>query len=193
MKKSQYAWMKRRGLSQLIRLAADHASTEVGQAALLYAVDELLVVEVEHRMITAQQNIGFSSTSPCAHVGESSAPTVGRSSRVEFAADRLGRTNPWRPLALELLAHTSERQQRAAIITTFLIPAAGKGQRPLQMLPTHEATEPENQRKIYQVLGWPPNGELLFRHADALRNAACAAKRKMREALLDKMVTATLA
>lgn len=193
MRKSKYAWMKRHGLRQLIRLATEHASTEVGQAALAYAVDELLVVEVEHRMITAQQNVGFASTSPTAHAGEGSAPTAERSSSVEMAADRLERTNPWRPLSLELLAGLNERNQRAAVISAFLVPAAGKGQRSLQMLPTHEATEPENLRRIYQVLGWPPNGELLFHNADALRNAAYAAKRKMREALLDKLVAAAIA
>ncbi|WP_445158528.1 hypothetical protein [Halomonas sp. E14] len=193
MSKSRYVWMKRLGLVKLIRLATEHASTEAGEAALAYALDELMVVEVEHRMVAGERALGFSSRSSIANAGESRSPTFDRASRVEIAAEHLERTNPWRPLALELLAQVSERQQRAALINAFLIPRAGIGSRSLQMLPTHEATEPENQRKIYQVLGWHPNGKLLFKDSDALRNAAWTAKKKMRAALLDKLVTAALA
>ncbi|MEQ5803328.1 hypothetical protein [Halomonas sp. H10-9-1] len=193
MRKSQFGWMKQRRLEQLIRLATDHADSEAGQAALDYAIDELLVVEVEHRMVTAQVSPGHAPTSAVAQVGQGSAATTPRASQVEVAASRLGRTNPWRPLALELLAQANERQQRAALIRAFLIPSAGKGPRALQMLPAQTAMEPENQRRIYQVLGWPPEGKLLFSDGRALRNAASVAKKKMRAALLDKLLTAAMA
>lgn len=193
MRKTKYAWMGSRGLEQLTRLATVHAGSEVGQAAIVYAVNELLVVEVEHRMVTAQVSRGHAPTSAVAQVGQGSAATTARASQVEVAASRLGRTNPWRPLALEMLAQANERQQRAALINAFLIPRAGKGPRSLQMLSSQEAAEPENQRRIYQVLGWPPGGKLLFKDGEALRNAAMTAKKKMRAALLDKLVAAAMA
>lgn len=192
MKKSKFGWMKQRRLEELIRLATAHAGSEAGQAALAYAIDELLVVEIEHRMVTAQVSHGHAPTSSVAQIGQGSAATTARASQVEAAASRIGRTNPWRPLALEMLANMNERNQRAAIISAFLIPKAGCGPKSLQMLRAHEAVEPDNQRRIYQVLGWPPQGELLFQSADALTKTAQRARKKMREALLDKLVAAAM-
>jgi len=154
-------------------------------------VEELLEIEVEHRLWGAHANAGYAKASPVAFVGQGGGAGHSRD-RVERAAERYRAANPWRGLSLALLSPLPERQRRAALVSQYIIPPTKALRRSPRMLTAGEACEPERQAKLFQRLGWSPGPAPMFKDAGSLQNATCTARRKMRKAL-EEHLAATLA
>jgi len=180
-------YLKRLGLSGLLKVAHARPGEEMGAAALSLAVLELLEVEVEHRMTHGHDNNGYASASPLAFAGEGAGTGVGESDRLLDAASRYYGANAWRGLALELLAPLRERPRRAALVSAYLIRPTGATRRSPRMMTAREACRPENLAAIYQRLGWPPQPVPAFADASALDNAARNARKRMCAALAERL------
>lgn len=185
------AFLARLRLADLLRLAANNAGEELAAHALARAVGELLEVELEHRTAGRHDNPGYAKASPLAFAGLGGGDTArGPSDRVEVAAERHRGACAWRGLALELLAPLRERNRRAALVSAYLIPPTGAARRSPRMMTAAEACRPETLADIYRRLGWEPTPSPGFANATALANAAGIARRKMRDALAERLAAA---
>lgn len=182
---NRYAYLDRLNLSRLLRLAAsDEVEKELATAALYCAINELLEIEIEHRLTTDHDNAGYASSSPLAYAGEGggSGPR-GQSDGVLLAAMNHRGQSAWRELSRALLGTLKENSQRAVLISAYAVKPTRAAQRSPRMMSQTEACEPERLANINQALGWPPLSGPRYKAPDALRTAARRARHKMAAAL----------
>lgn len=170
---SKFHFLDRMNLAGLLRLAHIHSGEEMGDAALRRAVDELMIIEAEHRTTRGHENVGFAKASPIACAGEGMAPRTGRSDRVAKDAERYHSANPWRGPALELLAPLPHRQQLAVLIH------AAKCDRRTRGPWSKSYDEIVNDLGIYaQRLGFAPGGVAgIFPNAKAITKSSSDARK----------------
>jgi len=184
------AFLERLNLGALLRLAANNPEEELAAFALERAVGELLEVEIEHRTTGAHANAGYASASPLAFAGMAGGDAPGQSDRIADAATRYRGANAWRGLALSLLGTLRESSQRAALVSAYLIRPTGAARRSPRMMTAAEACDPERLATIYQRLGWPPRSGPVFDTPKALSGAASYARKRMRQALAERLADA---
>ncbi|SDL78136.1 hypothetical protein SAMN05661010_02534 [Modicisalibacter muralis] len=134
----------------LIRLEPQGARRERLLAA---ALSELIEVEIDWRTGLRHQNVGYHKVSTIGGMGEGRGELTGTVDHVGQAAERYRYACRWRTMSKALLAHVSERQQMALLLTGYAIQPVGGCQSPRMMT---LAQVVERQVELLQRLGWAP-------------------------------------
>lgn len=185
------AYLERLNLVALLNLAANPEQEGLAARALSHAVDELLEIEIEHRLTRGHDNAGYHSASPIAFLGLGGrdGPRM-PSDQVTRAAIRQRGANAWRGLALDLLRPLNEAGRRAALVSAYVVRPTRAARRSPRMMTSAEACDSERLAEIYHRLGWPPQSEPRFVSPDALRNAASRARKVMGQSLAGRLEAA---